>query len=488
MLQLEDWSRSWVPDSVFSAGRGRGSVGAWYSSALEHEEVLTGAADSDIHLFVADVVKSFDTVDRRILDRVLSSLGLPGWFRHASFEYHAYVRLRFKLASGLGEPWTRDGCIPQGCPLSMMFIVALYLPWCHYLSAQVGVQPQLYADDLKCVSKDTGLLLSAARFTTGYVRLVGQEPAPCKCVLLSTSRDVRKDMREWVLSLEGDKWSVKFDVRDLGGHLDTTFRGWSSTLAVRVRFVISRLVLIFALPLDFHGRVRVVRSMYLPAALHGVEASLFASDPLFVEWFGLVVNLWLMLVPCLACWMGPLGVTLHFVWYGFGFVCFVGILALWPSQVTRVYRLLEMVGEGCPGHGPVHLFFAGAAEIGFRWNPDALAWARPGLPLLSNLAGPLQHFKAAILDAWRDKVAVDLCGRKGFRGGPLLDIHGSLQLLISSHVRERDKALLRSIMVGGVWNGFLLGRVRGQVVPCQFCGAPDGDGHLFWGMYLSSSC
>ena len=34
-------------------------------------------------------------------------------------------------------------------------------------------------------------------------------------------------------------------------------------------------------------------------------------------------------------------------------------------------------------------------------------------------------------------------------------------------------------MVGGVWNGFLLGRVRGQPVPCRFCGAPDGDGHLF---------
>ena len=96
-------------------------------------------------------------------------------------------------------------------------------------------------------------------------------------------------------------------------------------------------------------------------------------------------------------------------------------------------------------------------------------------------AGPVQHFKAAILDAWRDKVAADLCGREGFRGGPLLDIHGSLQLLNSSHVRERDKALLHSIMVGGVWNGFLLGRVRHQVVPCRFCGAPDGDGHLFGG-------
>ena len=31
---------------------------------------------------------------------------------------------------------------------------------------------------------------------------------------------------------------------------------------------------------DFHGRVRIVQSMYLPAALHGIEASLLASDSL----------------------------------------------------------------------------------------------------------------------------------------------------------------------------------------------------------------
>ena len=172
MGQLADWFQSWVPASVFSAGGGRGSVEAWYTSSLDIEEVLAGAADSHVHLFVADVVESFDTVDRGILDRVLSSLGLPGWFRHAYFEYHAHVRMRFKLASGLGAPWTRDDGIPQGCPLSMMFIVALYLPWCRYLSAQAGVQPQLYADNLKCLSRDPDLLLAAARFTTGYVRLV----------------------------------------------------------------------------------------------------------------------------------------------------------------------------------------------------------------------------------------------------------------------------------------------------------------------------
>ena len=119
-------------------------------------------------------------------------------------------------------------------------------------------------------------------------------------------------------------WSPGF-----GRSRDTTFRGWSATLAARVRLVFSRLVLIFALSLDSHGRVRVVMSMYIPAALHGLEASLLASDSL------------------------------------------------------RKLRSLK---------------------IGFRWDPVGMGWSRLGLLLLSNLAGPVQHFMTAILDAWRNKV------------------------------------------------------------------------------------
>ena len=160
---------SWVPRSVFSAGGGRSSVEAWYTTALDIEESLSGIVDSDVRIFVADVIQSFDTVDRVVLDCVLSSLGLPAWFRHVYFEYHAHVRLRFKLACGLGTLWTRDGRIPQECPLSMIFIVALYLPWCKYLHALDGVEPQLQADNLKCVSQNSEKLFSAATFTARYL-------------------------------------------------------------------------------------------------------------------------------------------------------------------------------------------------------------------------------------------------------------------------------------------------------------------------------
>ena len=40
------------------------------------------------------------------------------------------------------------------------------------------------------------------------------------------------------------------------------------------------------------------------------------------------------------------------------------------------------------------------------------------LPMLSNLAGPIQHFRSAILDAWRNKVAVDLAGYSWLSSAP----------------------------------------------------------------------
>ena len=81
-------------------------------------------------IFLLLMLSSPLTLDCGILDKVLSSLGLLARFRHVYFQYRAHVPPRFKLAAGVGEPWARDGGIPQGCSLGMMFTVALYLPWC----------------------------------------------------------------------------------------------------------------------------------------------------------------------------------------------------------------------------------------------------------------------------------------------------------------------------------------------------------------------
>ena len=119
-----------------------------------------------------------------------------------------------------------------------------------------------------------------------------------------------------------------------------------------------------------------------------------------------------------------------------------------PLEVRRLYSLLALVAEGGLGQGPVHLLVGTARVIEFTWDPREPGWVRRGLPHLRELVGPFQHFKSSILDAWKNKVCFDLSRRQGFQEGPMLDIAGSLQLLRASHVGERDKALLRGIMVG----------------------------------------
>ena len=68
---------------------------------------------------------------------------------------------------------------------------------------------------------------------------------------------------------------------------------------------------------------------------------------------------------------------------------------------------------------------------------------------------------------------------KVFLRGEFAEFQGSLQPLTSSHLRERDKMLLRTILCGGVWSGFLLDKAKKEDVLCRFCGRRDGDGHLF---------
>ena len=50
---------------------------AWYTTSIDIEQILSNTRHDGVHIFDADVVKSFDTVDRDILDCAC----LPAWFR-----------------------------------------------------------------------------------------------------------------------------------------------------------------------------------------------------------------------------------------------------------------------------------------------------------------------------------------------------------------------------------------------------------------------
>ena len=344
------------------------------------------------------------------MDCALGRLGLPDWFRKAYFSFHSQVRLRFKLAAGLGEPWCRVGGIPQGRPLSMVFIVALYVPWCRHLDSLPDVKPQLYADNLKCSADRPRALFESARFTAQYVRSVGQDVSPGKCVLLSTSKSVRQ-----------------LDVRDLGGHLDFTSGARAGILSKRVGEATVGVASVGALPLGFQVKLGLVRGKYLPAGLHAAEASYFSSSSISAFGAAVVRAVWSSKMPLasapalLNLLDGPVGVdpAFHIIWSRFRMMR--SFLAYCPEEEPRIFRMLDFISRGAHGHCPIHLLLFSAAELGFAWDGDEKGWVRVSLPPLRMMTGPVQHFRSAILDAWRFQVFARLSERKGFGCGSFAD-------------------------------------------------------------------
>ena len=126
--------------------------------------------------------------------------------------------------------------------------------------------------------------------------------------------------------------------------------------------------------------------------------------------------------------------------------------------------MLDCVADGRVGHGPLHNLVSSAQEIGWTWDFGLHAWSGLGLLGLCNSGWPIPR-----LEAWLGEVAFDLCKKTRFRGGSLLDTHASHQQLVDSHLRERDKGLVRGI----------LAEPEGNSSHVDFVGWLNNDCHLF---------
>ena len=144
--------------------------------------------------------------------------------------------------------------------------------------------------------------------------------------------------------------------------------------------------------------------MFIPGASQGIDASFLAAAGLRKLRAAIVRVVWSRRQSLanpgvvLSLLDGPSGCDPAFCVVWFRFRLHRRFLAYRPGEVSGVYRLLEYVAVGCPGHGPVHLLVESAAEIGFVWSLEMVGWAREELPVLSNMAGPIQQFRAAILE------------------------------------------------------------------------------------------
>ena len=137
------------------------------------------------------------------------------------------------------------------------------------------------------------------------------------------------------------------------GEVLCQFRGWSAALVAWVRLVIVRLPLVSVLSLDFHGRLRVVRTTLVPEALHGIEAYLLAQSRLLKLRAAVLTATWSRRQPLahagavLCLFDGTEVCNPRLCAMRLRFRMLRRYLAYRSQEVGWIYRMLALADEGC---------------------------------------------------------------------------------------------------------------------------------------------
>ena len=168
-------------------------------------------------------------------------------------------------------------------------------------------------------------------------------------------------MKLWDVAGDGGFRKVQLDVRDLGGHLDFTFRARAGALSNRVREATFGVASVGASPYGVQVKLGLARGKYLPAGLHAAEASYVSSSAVSAVRAAIVRAVWSSKMPLanapaiLNLLSGPVGIdpAFHIIWARFRMMR--RYLAYCPSGEPKIFRMLDLISRGSQGHGLVHL-------------------------------------------------------------------------------------------------------------------------------------
>jgi hypothetical protein len=126
---LPGWIDSWANDSMFAGIPDKGAEDAWWLSSVTMESWQ--AKGIPFSGSSADIAKCFDQMVRPLVYAIAKAAGMPMRVLEPYQRFMEGMSVRNTISDCLGEPYVRRCGIPQGCPLSMMFLAFVYAhgPW-----------------------------------------------------------------------------------------------------------------------------------------------------------------------------------------------------------------------------------------------------------------------------------------------------------------------------------------------------------------------
>ena len=222
LQHLTPWIDSWALNSMYGGMKGVGASEAWYVTALEVE----AARLSDVALVggALDLYKCFDQILRPLMYVVLAIAGLPPALLTAYINFQENMCVYNNMSGALGLPHQHPCGIPQGCPLSMVFISLYMRAWLVQMM-KLQTLPRTLADDLLLITKGSRalhLFQSAFSRTIQHLQELGGKIAPSKSKVFATVASHRAWLTTYKWEDIGQCIPVVQHFRDLGSQLTLT--------------------------------------------------------------------------------------------------------------------------------------------------------------------------------------------------------------------------------------------------------------------------
>ena len=98
-----------------------------------------------------------DRISRVLLYKVARRAGIPEGVIRAYEGFQENMKIYNSITGGTGKPFKRKVAIPQGCPLSMMFVALIMRPWMMMIQKSGKIRTKILADDIFLQAEGKGM-------------------------------------------------------------------------------------------------------------------------------------------------------------------------------------------------------------------------------------------------------------------------------------------------------------------------------------------
>lgn len=271
LRSMTGWVQNWQLREMYVGVASAGAEDTWYETALDFELVaMKGIHFAGIEI---DIFMCFDQIIRALVYRIAKIAGMPSNILAACRRYQEGMRPRNSVAGGLGRPYPRRCGIPQGCPMSMMFITLILRVWI-FETRRPPVKTRDLADDVLAVAHGEHhfeLIVQAMEDANEYFQDMGARVAHNKSILFRQPKRDQEQVEEAQMGVRSNHSCGK----PFKGSRSTPFRLTQVLLqhAQRMRKGITMTRKVHRLPVKFKKKASIIRTKVIPTAPYACEAS-----------------------------------------------------------------------------------------------------------------------------------------------------------------------------------------------------------------------